>query len=954
MFFDLKEKFLNFISDRFFLLYIFAVIITAVLMRRIFILQIVEGENYQNNFSLSIEKELKTQAARGNIYDRNGVLLAYNDLAYSVTLNDTVESGNGKNEKLNTIIYNMNRIIKENGDDIECEFSIYIDEEGNFVYSVEDSALLRFLADVYDHKYTSDLLYSEKTSNPDDVINYLAGEDKFGVGGYLQNTEGEDIFVLGMGYSKEELLDIVRVRYNLAQNTYQKYISITVSSQITDKTVAAIMENSDILPGVNIEETTVRRYNDPVYFSPIIGYVGRISPTEYDYYSSVSDNYTTNDVVGKTGIEYSMETSLQGIKGLQTVNVDSLGRITEVLNEQIPVAGNDVYLTIDSDLQKAMYTLVEQKIAGILLNKIRNVKTVDDEGRNPLIPIYDVYFALFNNNVIDFNHMSKDYASDTEKEVYASFLAKQDVVLEKIRDELTTTGTAYNNLSQEYQVYESYIVTMLSSANYGLILNDKIDTSDQTYIDWKINETISLKEYLNYCIAMEWIDIGKLAIENEYADSSEIYSAVVDYIIAKLEINPGFHKKMIKYLIQNDTIYPRQILVILWEQDVITSSESDINNLKNGVISSYDFMTELIRTLQITPAQLGLEPCSGSVVITDTNTGEVLALVSYPGYDNNKLANSADSSYLAELNADLSKPLWNYATQQRTAPGSTFKMLAGTAGVMEGVISTTSTIQCTGSFTKLTDTVHKCWIYPGAHGSLGLSGAITNSCNCFFYEVGYRLALDGNVYSNQYGIDRLAKYADMFGLSEKSGVEITESDPSVSTEYPVASAIGQGTNSYTTVALARYCTAIANSGTVFNLSLIYEIRNAYGDQIYTYAPDIRNTIELPDDLWYALHSGMRGVVLKKAYFNDLDLATAGKTGTAQEATNKPNHALFIGYAPYDNPTMALAIRIANGYTSDYPAQMAVDVYKYYFGLTDEEDLLNGEATDTSGGVIGTD
>jgi len=951
MLFEIKDKIINFIMDRFFLLYLICFFLGIVLVRRVFILQIVDGESYQNNFVMSIEKEIKTPSSRGNIYDRNGVLLAYNDLAYSVIITDTIESGKEKNKTLNSIIYSMNNIIKENGDDIECPFSIYLDENGNYMYSVEGNQLLRFLADVYGHTSTADLLYSERTANPDEVIEFLAGEDRYAVGGYLPN-EDKDIFIYGMGYTKEDILDIVRVRYNLSLNKYQKYISTTVSTQISESTVAAIMENSDILPGVAIEEQSIRKYNNAVYFSPIIGYVGQISPSEYETYSSISDNYTTSDIVGKTGIEYSMETVLQGTKGSETIYVDTLGRIVETTNIVEPVAGNDVYLTIDSELQIAMYTLLEQKIAGILLSKIKNIKTVDEEGRNPSIPIYDVYFALFNNNVIDFNHMSQSYASDTEKEVYQAFLTKQDAVILKIEDELRNTGTIYTNLSQEYQVYESYIVQMLSSANYGLILSDKIDTSDETYINWRINESISLKEYLNYCISMEWIDIGKLNIDNEYADSTEIYDALVDYIIEKIRINSGFTKKILKYMILNDTILPRQILTILWDQDVITTDEATINQLKNGYISSYDFMIALITNLEITPAQLGLEPCSGSMVITDTNTGEVLALVSYPGYDNNKLANSADSSYLAELNMDLSKPLWNYATQQKTAPGSTYKMVVATAGVMEGVISTTTQINCSGQFTKLTDTVHKCHIYPGAHGNLIVSSAITRSCNCFFYEVGYRLATDGSVYSDSYGIERLYKYADMFGLSEKSGVEITESEPQVSDQYPVASAIGQGTNSFTTVGLARYVTALANSGTVFNLSLIYSIDDAYGNNLYTYEPDIRNYIDLPQDLWNAIHTGMRGVVANKYYYADLNLETAGKTGTAQEASNKANHALFIGYAPYDNPTMAVAIRIANGYTSDYPAQLAVDVYKYYFDLGNKEDIVDGTASDAVGTIGG--
>lgn len=951
MFFDLKDRFLNFITDRTVLLYIVIGVLSFVLLHKIFVLQIVNGQSYLDNFTLSIEKQIDIPSSRGCIYDRNGVLLAYNDLAYSVTITDTVESGKGKNEKLNNIIFNMNNIIKDHGDDIECDFGIYIDENDNYMFNVEGTALLRFLADVYGHSSTSDLLYVEKTANPDEVIAYLGGEKKYAVGGYLEGPKG-DVFAYAMGYTKEDVLDIVKVRYNLSLNGYQKYISTTVSSQVNERTVAAILENSEILDGVKIEEQSIRKYNNAVYFSPIMGYVGKISPSEYEQYSAMDPNYSTIDVVGKTGIEYSMESYLQGQKGTETVLVDNLGRIKESTDVILPVAGDDVYLTIDADLQMAMYDLMEQKIAGILCAKIKNVKEVTEEGRNPSIPIYDVYFAVFNNNVIDISRFDKSYASDVEKTVGATINLKKEGVIASLEDELRNGSRPYNSLSKEYQVYESFIVNMLSSSNYGIIQNDKIDTTDETYINWKINETIGIREYLNYAIAMQWVDISKLDILDEYADSSEIYDALVDYIIEKLSSNGEFTKKVIKYMLLSDSISPRQVCQILWEQDVIQVDSSYITSLRNGSISSYDFMLYLIENIKLTPAQLGLEPCAGSMVITDCNTGEVLALVSYPGYDNNRLANTADTAYLASLNADLSKPLWNYATQQRTAPGSIFKMVSATAGVMEGVITTDSSITCYGTFEKLTGTVHKCHVYPGSHGSLQVAGAIRHSCNCFFYEVGYRLANDGVGYNDGYGIERLAKYADMFGLSERSGVEISESEPQVSDQYPVPSAIGQGTNSYTTVGLARYTTAIANGGTVFDLSLIYRIDDPSGTDTYEYTPKIRNTVDLPDSLWNAIHTGMRGVVQNKYYFNQIDIATAGKTGTAQEATNKANHALFVGYAPYENPTMTVSIRIANGYTSDYAAQVAVDVYKYYFKLAEEDDILTGTASDANGTIGG--
>lgn len=947
MLYDIKEKIIAFFTSRLFLMYIILFIIAGTLLHRIFDLQIVHGQEYMDNFTLTLEKTVNLPATRGNIYDRNGVLLAYNDLAYMVTITDTIESGSKKNRTLNEIIYNLIHLLDEANEDLCVDFGIYIDNGGNYCFAYEGNQHLRFLADVYGKTNISDLLYTEKTANPDEVINYLSSSQKYGIGTYL-DSEGKDTFMQGVGYTKEEILDIVKIRYNLGLNSYQKYISTTVATSVSDKTVAMIMENEDILQGVSIEETTVRHYNDSIYFSPIIGYTGKINQTEYENYILTNPDYTLNDMVGKTGIEFSMEAELQGTKGQETLYVDSLGRVIETTDVLNPIAGNDVYLTIDSNLQKAVYDLLEQKIAGILVNKIRNEKIIIQTGRNRLIPIYDVYYALINNNVINLNRLSQSYASETEKTVYNAFLTKQEQVCSELRDQLLTSDTPYKDLSEENQVYQSFIISMLSSSNYGIILTDKINPEDTTYLNWKVQETISIKEYLTYAISQQWIDISKLELDGQYSDSNEIYNALVDYIIDHLKTNTDFTKKLYKYMLLNDEISGKQLIIILWEQDIIQVPVSEIDKLKNGQYTAYSFMIDLISNIKITPAQLGLEPCSGSVVITNPNNGQVLALVSYPGYDNNRLSGTADSDYLARLNSDLSKPLWNYATQQRTAPGSTFKMLSSVAGYEEGVVNISTQITCTGVFDKLNGTIHKCWISPGSHGNMTMTSAIANSCNIYFYELGYRLANDGTGYNDTYGIQRLSTYTDMFGFNEKSGVEISESEPHVSDQYPVPSCIGQGTHSYTTVGIARYVTAVANKGTVYNLSLIDHIQNAGGGLTYVYEPNIRNTLELPAELWNSIHLGMRQVIESKKYYSDFGVQVAGKTGTAQEATNKPNHALFVGFAPYSSPEIAIAVRIANGYSSDFAAQLGKDVFSYYFKLKDENELITGTASEAEG------
>jgi penicillin-binding protein 2 len=359
-------------------------------------------------------------------------------------------------------------------------------------------------------------------------------------------------------------------------------------------------------------------------------------------------------------------------------------------------------------------------------------------------------------------------------------------------------------------------------------------------------------------------------------------------------------------------------------------------------MSAYNFIIFLIENLYITPAQLALDPCSASVVVTSVD-GEVLALVSYPSYDNNRLANSIDADYYAELQADQTRPMWNSATQQRTVPGSTFKMVSAAAGLEENVISTSSTITCTGLYDRFSTNQYKCWVYPSSHGSLNVIGGIANSCNYFFYEVGYLLGVNGDTYDSDYGIDRLYKYADMFGLSDKSGIEIEEASPKVSDSYSVMSAIGQGTNNYTTVGLARYVTTIANSGTCYNLTLLDKVTDANGNLLVQFEPEVRNIINFSSSTWDAIHSGMRQVVQKRSDYSTLGINVAGKTGTAEEEKKRANHALFVSYAPYENPEITITTRIANGYTSNYAANLTRDIYQYYFELVDEDEILSGKA-----------
>lgn len=956
----IKERLYEILTSRLTVMVLVAFVLAGILIYRLFNLQIVRGEDFLNDFMLSSKKTREVVAARGNIYDRYGEVLAYNELAYSVKIEDVYEAGGNKNKLLNENIYKLIKMIEKHGDKVISDFGIMLDEDGNFVFSMtSDSKRLRFLADVYGESYTKDLELEEQTATPDEVMQELG--ERYDIGAYADPNDTKSDFIAGAGYTKDEFLKMVTIRYAMSLTSYQKYIGTTVATDISEETIAVIMENMSDLAGVSIEEDTVRRYVDSVYFSQIIGYTGRISSEELEALNQKDleeggdgNRYSMNDIVGISGIEAYMESELQGIKGIETVYVNNTGKVISIDEDESwePIAGNDVYLTIDKDLQIAAYDILEQKIAGVLLNKLRNVKEytgTSNSSKELYIPIYDVYFALFDNNVIDFEHLSSDNAGEYESFVYNEYLAYKDTVYAKLLEELTEKETPYNKLQKEYQVYQSNIVQYL--LDRGILDSDLIDTSDTTYIAWREEETISLSEYLHYCISMGWVDVTKLELSSQYADSEEIYEKILDSIFLILDNTNEFQKKLFKYMLKRDIIDGKDVCFILCEQGNVEMDEQDITKLYEGRITAYNFMVNRISSLDITPAQLALDPCSGSVVITDVNTGDVLALVSYPSYDNNLMANSVDAEYFARLQSDKSTPLVNYATQYKSAPGSTYKMVSATAALMEGLVTTRTTYSCYGSFDEVTPPP-KCWVYPGAHGSMNVISAIRNSCNVYFYQVGYELSMVDGKYDAQIGLETLAFYADLFGLTEKSGVEITESSPTVSNEYPIQSAIGQGTNNFTTVGLARYVTTVANSGTCYNLTLLDKVTDSDGRVIEEFSPDVRNTIDMPEEYWNAIHTGMYQVVENMTYYEGLGIDVAGKTGTAQESTTRANHALFVGYAPYEDPEIAIATRIAFGYSSSFAAQTSRDIIKYYYNLADEEDILTGEADNVDGATYG--
>ncbi|MBD9088100.1 MAG: penicillin-binding protein, partial [Lachnospira sp.] len=778
------------------------------------------------------------------------------------------------------------------------------------------NSLLRFQRDTYGTQTIAQLSDEQKNSSASQMIDSLCS--RYGI------NQQE--------YTPQHVLEIINLRLLMSANSYNRYISFTIANEVSDQTVAAILENSDELAGVTVEQQYIRKYVDSVYCSQILGYTGTVSTTELATLKEQNSSYENNDVVGKAGIEQSMEQELSGEKGSKTVYVDTVGRITEVLDETDPKAGNDVYLTIDIELQKKIYNAIEDELVSIISSNLTsgttkytyNASTGDIN--NIYITIPEVYFALIDNNLVSTSKIAQGN-TENERDVYAAFQSKKEQIFDLLRSELTSSPTAYGQLSEEEQAYIWYIYKDLLKAN-GIFNSNNVDTNDSVYKDWTNGNSTSLEQLLRYSITKNWINMSDFTSE-QYTSLDEAYNELVNYIFDVLETDADFHKKLYKYMIENGNISGRQVCMMLFEQGFL-QGDDDYQALSSGRISAYDFMSSCISSKRITPAQLALQPCSGSCVITDPNNGNVLALVSYPSYDNNRMSGTIDADYYKQLNNDKSNPLYNWATQAQNAPGSTYKVCTSIMALDMGIINPSTSFYCSGTFDKITPSP-RCWVRSG-HGTETVTTAIRDSCNLFFYNVGYNLALSNGLFDNTYATSVMQKYAEELGLATMSGIEIAEKAPSASNIDAVYSAIGQGNHAYSTLNLARYVTTVANSGTCYNLTLIDKITDNNGNLIRDNSAEVANVMNISQSIWDTVHYGMNLVVNTYSALSKVNLNFAAKSGTAQENKKEPDHAMMISYAPYDNPQIAMAVSIPHGYSGSQASELTAKVLNLYFGL----------------------
>lgn len=685
-------------------MYIVVIVISVIFIATLFNLQIVNGENYREQSEKRMLRTKNITAPRGEIYDRNGVILATNKLSYDVELYKVRVSTKDQNDGILRLV----EILNENSDKVYSTFPVNDDLSGfNFENTEEEQNWKKEM------KLDSTLTF-------DQVI------DK-----YIEKYELQD-------YSDNRLnqIKMIEIKYEANLNGYSLFNSATIAKDISQKSVAKIGEEKYKIYGISIVSVPKRYYPNGNLLSHTIGYVSKISSTEYE--KEKEEGYSVNSVVGKAGIEQSFEKYLKGKDGVIKEETDTLGNVSSQTETTEAKSGDNVTLTIDYRLQK----VAEES----LLNTI--------------------------------------------------------------------------------------------------------------------------------------------------------------------------------------------------------------NGLQNGTLVGKKFS----------------DANAGAVVVLDVDSGEVLASASYPTYDINSLIGGISLKDWNALQNNSLHPMLNRVVSGTYSPGSTFKMLVGMAGLMNGKITVDEKYYDPGIYPY---GYHpKCWLYTYrhmTHGWINIEGAIKGSCNCYFYEVGRRI-----------GISEIVKYAKLFGLGQKTGIELSgevagtiagaddKSEDGLKSPWylgdTLSAAIGQSSSSYTPIQLANYIATIANGGKLNKVSLIKSVDNEVAGTSESLADINKYTSEytgvnfeekdlnINSEYIDEIKKGMLSVTSETGgtsyiVFKNSDIQVAGKTGTAQ-VPNGNDNGIFVGFAPYDNPKFAVVAVIEHGREGTYTANVVKPIMEEYFNI-DKESKQNEKAQNVS-------
>lgn len=659
----LNPKKKKLLSDRLFIFCSGVCLMFSMIIYQFYKLQVIEHDQYAQQLQATVQKQVEIPAIRGVIYDRYGKPLATNKAIYVLKYDPQVTL---KASDRDRILLNVAKLLEKNGD--EYIDNMPISKTTPFVFTEDTQSIRRFI--------TNYVPYNDN-EHKEEIYAYSAAE-------LMAYLRGKDVFDLDETYSDEEARKIIAMRLEIRQTTYQKYKQVTIAQNVSMKSLAAIEESQTEYASITSEVESQRYYIYGKAFGNLLGYTRNI--TENQYQTMQAEGYEKDDIVGQVGVESQMESELRGQKGSKIIQVDNVGRTVFTLETEEATSGNDVYLTIDANLQTQVYNALEKRLSEAIVARLRGgSKTTPLTGREILV-------SMAKNNQLDLKVMGAADESQMQRQLY-------------------------NKILTSYQEEE-----------------DRLEEAEKDLPEEEKTNLTLKKHFANML------------------DSEEVL------------------------------ITDRELLLAFGEQGSLNLSEDQMKNISNG---SYSLDSILINQLEnggLKPDQMDITPSSGTAVVTDPNTGQTLALVSYPSYDNNEFTQNFNSIYTKlHDGVDNRNVEINRALKTAKAPGSTFKMITGIAGLEEEVITPETLIYDTGQYTKAGTPYLNCWIFTNSghgHGNLDIIGGLEVSCNYFFNEVAYKL---GQKFGAPYGgISVLSQYAEMFGLGAKTGIELEETAPNIS------------------------------------------------------------------------------------------------------------------------------------------------------------------------------
>lgn len=879
----LFKSILKFFSSRITILFVALVVCITLIWQQLFSIQILHSDDFKYKTGDNTFKEVRIDAARGKIYDRYGRVLADNQTSYDLYFNVKADA-----EDMNKMIFDFLQIVKKYNSEIDLKqpLPIKYDPDTGFYFirtydkNYYEDRFYLFLAEIYGTSY-ADLTRDQKISTADQVYQYM--RDK--------------TYKLDPAYTRDEAMDILWVQYALYTARISGEADVLMCSDISEEFKIYILEHSDDFPGFSVREHYKRIYPTNELFAHIVGYVGLINKTELE---ANKEEYTDADYIGKTGVELTMESYLRGKNGvLQYEYSGATGKLiaSRVISE--PVAGDNIYLTIDAETEQLAYDTLYEHIKYLLIAKI----TGETGANHSTYAASDMMMALINNNFVTPEQIATSNSSYA-RALYSVYNRYSNKLLNGVRQTILKTGKA---LKAYFVIYKSIYDIMIDNMISGGRLSTDYRKSS-IYARYAAGN-FSARTFLEYCLEHGYINTRYYGLGDE-TRSDYVLDAMLDYEFNELRRTDEYKKTIYSYIFEHGFYTSRNFMMMLYQMKLVTNNDNTITWLRNRWVSTTDVIIDKIKNNELTPANFNLEPCGSSMSVCDPNTGELLALVSYPTYDPNRL-NSI--SYYSKLVQDYSTPMLFRAVEETRAVGSTYKLCVAVAGLDTGVITVDDEIDCKYYYQYVNSVSKPKCNVRGGHGPLTVRDAIKVSCNYFFYEVGRRLCEPKSLYNftDAIGLEKLKYYAETLGIATKTGIEIPEAEPKASDMDAVRSSIGQGTNAYNIAGINRYTATIANGGTRYDLYLIDRICSSDGELVMKTEPKGTPT-GIDVQVFDIVREGMRRMILNKdtsSVLGQYGIYAAGKTGTAQENNRKQDHALMTGYTGYYNETPGIAVSV---------------------------------------------